>query len=323
MIFIKKNEVCTGPEKTCGKTRNLFRIFVFIFCLLLTLYGISGCSHKENAMPVLSHQSLGLSDVPNARQIGGYTAAGGRKIKDGIMLRSGALHNASPADISMLSDRYGVGTIIDFRTNQEVADYPDPEIKNINHIHIPVLDEKHRPDNHGEDEISRIYEKYEDTPGRLYVELIRTKPHPVNVYSNYFDSDVSMTAYRKFFDALLSHRNGAILWHCTKGKDRTGLATVMVLSLLGVSEDVILADFALTNEAYSHNIELMVAEASEYTSDPDELRRVAGLEGVWVENMQDVFDLAKKECGSLQKFIQQKVGISNNEVNQLREMYLE
>lgn len=269
----------------------------------------------------LLKQTIALGTVSNARQLGGYPAADGKRIRDGLLLRSGALFNASQSDIDRLEKVYKLSAVIDLRTAEEAAEKPDPTINGASHYHIPVVNEGQ--DAPGQPAIVDIYRLYDDNPGRAYVEMVRAGALSEEMYTSLLDSKTALHAWRQFFDVLLSHKKGAILWHCTGGKDRAGLASVMVLSVLGVDKETILADFALTNEALRLNIANITVQASQYTSDPIELERAAALAGVYVPHMLKVFDRTESECGSILAFIQQRIGLTDEEVAKLRKMYLE
>ncbi len=130
--------------------------------------------------------------------------------------------------------------------------------------------------------------------GRAYVEMARAGALTEDMYTCFFTSESSMAAYRRFFEVLLDS-TGPVLWHCTGGKDRAGLATVMLLSLLGVPEQTALEDFSLANEVNRTEILYKVSQAKRYTEDPEELGTVADLAGVSPACMARVFDLAWAE----------------------------
>lgn len=269
----------------------------------------------------MNDQTLGLSGVSNARQLGGYPAADGRRVRHGVLLRSGALFDALEEDLAKLTGQYGLCTVIDLRTASEAAGQPDPALEGVEYIRIPVMEEAQGAGSQAA--IVEIYRIYGDDPGRAYVEMIRSGALADDMYACFFDSEYSMKAYRQFFDVLLEHEAGAVLWHCTGGKDRAGLAAVLVLGLLGVDEETILADFALTNEMLQKNIDAVAARAAAYSDDAGEIAQVKALVGVSVSHMRRVLDRAREECGSLAAFIQQKLGLTDAEVRALRDKFLE
>ena len=70
-------------------------------------------------------QSIGLEEIVNARELGGYVGADGRKVKRGVLLRTGALSEISEADRRRLLEQYHLTDIIDFRTSFECEAAPD------------------------------------------------------------------------------------------------------------------------------------------------------------------------------------------------------
>lgn len=264
-------------------------------------------------------QTLGLDSVANARQLGGYVTEDGRRVKNGVLLRSGMLYGLQPQDQKRLLENYGLTRVIDLRTPREAEEKPDPALEGVTQILLPVMEQESA----SQAAIVDIYQVYGAEPGRAYVEMARAGALDENMYTCFFDIESSMAAYRRFFHCLLAHREGAVLWHCTGGKDRAGLAAVLVLGVLGVEKETILADFALTNQANRKAIAYLTQEALKHTADPEELEMVAALAGVHVPHMEKVFHRAQHESGSLLAFIQQKVGLTDEEVRTLRKKFLE
>lgn len=267
----------------------------------------------------MKQQLLKLKSIPNARQLGGYRAADGRRVRSGLLLRSGALSGASQSDLDRLRGEYALGTVVDLRTPRETAENPDPIIPGVAYHALPVMGE----DSGNQQAVVEIYRRFPDEPGKAWVEMVRSGALAQDMYTCFFDCAQSATAFRRFFEILLTQREGAVLWHCTGGKDRAGLAAVLVLSVLGVDEQTILADFALTNEVNRERIACAVSAAKAHTADEAELECVAALAGVSLPHMQKVFALARERSGSMPAFIRQKIGLTNQEVKCLRDMYLE
>ena len=80
----------------------------------------------DNNQVTMEGQTLGLAEIENARQLGGYYTEDGRRIKSNMLLRSAKLVKATDEDIKKLTQDYNLGTIVDFRTTDEIADAPDP-----------------------------------------------------------------------------------------------------------------------------------------------------------------------------------------------------
>ena len=183
--------------------------------------------------------SLGLTGVANARRVAGYPAAGGRKVRGERLLRTGALGGASAEDLQRLI-RYQVKYVVDFRTSFEKAGAPDPEIPGAVHLDIPILEES------GDSAAGAAAAGGMADPAKAILQYALSGKLE-NLYLDMAMSAFSQQGFKRFFDLLLDCREGAVLWHCTGGKDRTGLAGYLLLYTLGVPEADCMEDFLLSN----------------------------------------------------------------------------
>ena len=306
----------------------------------------------------LEAQTIGLEGVSNARQLGGYTTEDGRTIKDGVLLRTGALSGATEADIDKLVNEYNLGYVVDFRTSSEIASAPDPEIDGVENIWCSVMEEGSDDEasdesasendeatstdgesaDAGTDDSSADDSSTDDTGAALagaaaaaggedmlamlvgYAESADLSDMYVTMVGN----EHYQQGYRAFFDVLLNNEDGkAVLWHCTGGKDRAGFAAVLVLSALGVDRETALDDFALTNEFVADQIDQMTAAAEEAGYDEDQVEAVATLTGVDRDYMAKALDLIDEEYDGMDEYLRNQIGLTDEEIAQLQEMYLE
>ena len=87
-------------------------------------------------------QSIHLQSVGNARELGGYSTADGRKVKHGLLLRTAALNKISHEDITRLTEVYHLAVIADLRMTSEVADDPDKVIAGVKYVNLRVINEE-------------------------------------------------------------------------------------------------------------------------------------------------------------------------------------
>ncbi|MBQ8162675.1 MAG: tyrosine-protein phosphatase [Clostridia bacterium] len=180
-----------------------------------------------------------LSSLPNCRDLGGLRAADGRVIRGGFLIRSAALSSAGQEELAFLRDRLHLQTVLDLRTPEEASEAPDAQTDGISIVPLPLVTEA---------QIGMTREKNTDeraTSGSgaaslpslrvLYGLLIQNPECQVRLGE----------AARLVMEACL--QGHAVLWHCTEGKDRCGILTMVLLSSLGVSRDVILGDYLKTN----------------------------------------------------------------------------
>jgi protein tyrosine/serine phosphatase len=167
-----------------------------------------------------------LGGPVNFRDIGGYTIEGGGMVARGRVFRSDSLHHLTEEDGPRLHD-LGINSAIDFRANDELVEVGIGRLGelDIRHVHLPTTDKvlfrDRAPDWEPPSSAAELYLTMLDTGGAAYAEALRTLVTPGTLPAVYF---------------------------CMAGKDRTGLFSAVVLGLLGVGDDDIVADYALTHE---------------------------------------------------------------------------
>ncbi|GEO69648.1 tyrosine-protein phosphatase [Levilactobacillus acidifarinae] len=171
----------------------------------------------------------------NTRDLGGYVTADGKwKIADHRLLRSNNLSKLTVNDAKLLADTYDVKKVIDMRTNGQIKKSPDKPIPGADWQQISILgklaDVPHVP-NRPADDLSG--------DGAFYDHRLEF------AYS-------AVTGYRQFLSGLLTQK-GATLFHCSSGKDRTGIGAVLIMSALGMDRKTIYTDYLLS-ETYKHHV---------------------------------------------------------------------
>ena len=117
--------------------------------------------------------------------------------------------------------------------------------------------------------------------------------------------------YKKFFSLLLEEKQYPLLFHCTAGKDRTGFASLLVLSALGVDLKTALDEYLMTNYyTQGRNEEKIITAAAIYGINPENLRKVMGVK---MEFIQGALDSINKEYGSIDQYLCDALGICEEE----------
>lgn len=263
-------------------------------------------------------QSLHLSGVDNARTLAGYVNCEGKRIREKRLLRSGMLANASDADIRKLKDQ-NPGVIVDFRTDSEKASKPDPIIPGVRYEHIHVSDEK--LNRSISDAVTRIYEQ---DPIQALIEMLKSGAMNEDLYINLVECDAAKQGYARFFRILLeTDPQKSVLWHCTGGKDRAGTGAVLVMAALGMDEKTILHDFEMTNAFNRDRIEDLRKQIMKRTDDPEVIADAQVIAGVRVDYMKRMIDHLNEKYGSVVSFIRSQLGMSEADLKQLNDLYLE
>ena len=145
------------------------------------------------------------------------------------------------------------------------------------------------------------------------------------MYINFLSGDQGKENYKRMFEELLSMPEGkSLLFHCTQGKDRTGCAAMLILSALGVDEGTILQDFMLTNTFNEKLIESERKMLIEKGYEGKELQTLMiAMDEVDSEYIQLALGWIKENYGSVKGYITKELGISDEQIEALKTMYLE
>ena len=257
--------------------------------------------------------------VQNARELGGYRTAGGNTVKSGVLLRSAALKGISDEDIRCLRDTYRLQHIVDFRMPFEQIDAEDPEIAGAAYHHLDVIDAA-----------AMGFEGFSDVDlskfdiGEIASYAVSSGAIDENMYIGFLANERGREAFSAFFRILLSaDPDRAVLWHCTSGKDRTGLAAMLLLSALGVDEETIISDYLLTNVYFAPRIEATAQLLKERGCDDGFIKKsVLVFDGVDERFLRNAINYLKKEYGSVMGYIADGLEIGREEIAVLKEKYL-
>ena len=293
--------------------RNLFAV-ISIMVMLGSCKTEVVNEQKNNIQIELKSQLIGVTSAHNARQLGGYPI-GDKQIKNNVLLRSAKLLELTVEDSTLLCDKYKVQCIYDFRGKKESLSAPDVIPRDARYLSLAL---PFAGDNSGADV---KFESEEQMIGML----LQHAEHPsvqtmcASMYDLIFFEESSKEVYRQFFADLvkLNPQDGAVLWHCTQGKDRAGCASAMLLSTLGAERSLIMADFILSKDYYSPIVAHIKTETEAQKMVINTL----------ISANPDVFEATLNKVdakyGSLQNYLTECIGVTPEMMNILRERYLE
>lgn len=255
---------------------------------------------------------LKLEGLVNTRDLGGI-AAGGRSVKKGRLLRSGQLFDGTPGDISTLVREHGMARVVDFRTDMERDEKPDPD-GSYKYYSLPIFTE------------ATFGITHEESGSSMFASLVRASrgmtpaEYMVEMYRSMAVSEFSQAQYGRFFDILSSASSGATLWHCSAGKDRAGIAAALVLAALGADAADIYGDYIITAE-YTRDVIEAVKTARLFP--PEAVPFIDAFFGVDESYIDGYFSEAKKLCGSVDAYLAERLGVDDNKRACLAQLYLE
>ena len=253
--------------------------------------------------------NLELNSVENIRDLGGYKGADGRKVKSGQLIRSAALDRLSEADAVFLLNNCNLRAVIDLRTDTEVSEKPDVCMDGVEHIHIPIFSEETIGISRGKKTEKSLLEN--------------DLPDMCAVYRQMVIQDSARERFAWVLRRIMAQPEGAVLWHCTAGKDRCGMTSVLLEYILGMDMDDSYADYMLTNEAAEPFANRIYAHVLSQSGNE---RRAEGVRRAFIADMDYLhaaFDEMEKRFGGIDGFIENGLGIDRDSIEVFRNRILE
>ena len=272
-------------------------------------------------MLFIKYKRLLVKGLKNTRDVGQVYTTDGRKVKSNVLFRSGRIDKLSNKKIKEFLDEYNIKTIIDLRTLIEVQEskhFQYPEY--VNYYHIPVLNKQFFGITHENNSMARVMlnQRHKIT------EYGSGEEYMISMYKNIVFDKSSQQHFKTLFEILCKDVDGATMYHCTGGKDRTGITTLYLYTLLGVSEEEILEEFASSdyfNSRYNRTRERLI-KIFMPTSKRTKALLVALLHAKR-EYLEAVIKMIKDQYGSVLNFLFKEVGITREMQEKLKLNYLE
>jgi protein-tyrosine phosphatase len=221
--------------------------FMYIMAILYAASIFSGCyTEIEADPPSVRSGLLPIAGAYNVRDLGIHTGAGGKKIKSGKLIRSGDLNLLTERDKTYLFGTLGIKTVVDFRGKLAGIDGDKAVISERNNSPDRLWNDVVSVWQNTAIEESLLIGSYEDIIQQTKTPQ-EAKEQMENGYKKLLTGTVNAKGqYREFFSTLLAANGNPVLFHCSAGKDRTGVAAMLLLSALGVDDQTIINDYLLS-----------------------------------------------------------------------------
>ncbi len=291
---------------------------------------------RERLLEHRERTALPLS-LNNARQLGGIALPGGRRVRDGLLLRTTRLFDASEEDLRLLRERYHLSLILDMRGESEISRAPDPEIPGAKWVHTDIIDFDFLRRNllaRAQGHAASLLDK-PDAPGgeRMLDWMIETAREGARLgrsdlglgsaYAAYLESALGREKLGLFFHELAANERGAALWHCHTGKDRTGIAAGLILEVLGADWDTIAADYETSNLYYEEDVAALARRLREKGVEEAIFPPVCGFVGVHLPMLENAWKYMARDWGGPIGYLTRACGVTEGELAALRERYIE
>lgn len=256
---------------------------------------------SENEAVYISERLLPLTGVVNFRDLGGYMTSDHRQVKYQNFYRSAPLANLTKAQHEYV-ENLKLKHIIDFRSAMEINGMEDEEFVNCTYHHL-----------------SGIKDIEQNFNGNFDFESLM-KSGDVNVLGNYLSETyktlpIENNAYVEMFK-LIETKQTPLVFHCTAGKDRTGVAGALILLALGVDESTVMEDYLLSNVYRKEENERIFASINEYREVMEKMMLV------YDSYLLNSLNAIKEKYGNYETYFEKEFGLTKEKLNELRDYYL-
>lgn len=231
----------------------------------------------------------------NFRDLGGLKNADGKKIKKGKLIRGGEMHRLTDEDLTLLSS-IPIHSIVDFREGSEIEHAPDKHPISLKSNYLLSI----IPGNVAALREDEITDYTEETGDSFMCEM----------YKLLVTEQECQERYQHFFSLLQDENNAPVLFHCTAGKDRSGMAAALILSALKVDFELIMEDYLLSNRC-------LEKKYGEIKSRNPFLKSMLGVKP---DLLAIAFDTINTQWGSAENYLKQVLKV---DINRMQKLYLE
>ncbi|MBR3228393.1 MAG: tyrosine-protein phosphatase [Erysipelotrichaceae bacterium] len=221
-----------------------------------------------------------------------------RKIREGMFIRSSDLYALDIEDTETVLD-LGIKKVIDLRTVFEAKEKPDAVYEGVTYLSCPLFEERTLG-------ITRESQNNE-------ISALMKMPYLGDVYRRMLSDEYSIGMISKVLHEIMNAKEYPVLFHCTAGKDRTGVIAFFILYLLDVDYEVIIDDYLATNAFYVDKADRTYRKILEASDDPELAMKIKGFWMVRREYLEDGLSGIIEKYGSIDDYIEKALLIDKDE----------
>lgn len=248
----------------------------------------------ESGNAIVADKHLPMTGGYNFRDMGGYKTTDNKYVKWGKVFRSDDLHNLTDTDLNYLAS-IPLISIVDFRSGEEIANGADKNPSSVKENYAYSISPGNLMDAVTKDLNSLTPERADQLMMDMNVLLVT--------------DSACIDQYRKYFNLLQNETDVPLMFHCSAGKDRTGMGAALFLYSLGVDEKTIMNDYLASN----------IYLANKYAKYKAENPALASLFEVKPEFLQAGIDRIKKDHGSVENYL---TNVLDVDIAKMKSIYL-
>ncbi|MET7684745.1 tyrosine-protein phosphatase [Streptomyces sp. NPDC005423] len=241
-----------------------------------------------------------LAGVRNFRDVGGLPTADGRRVRYGVLFRSGHLAHATEEDAAFLAS-LGLHTVFDFRNAADLKlEGPDVELPGVRNVNLPLSDPA---------DGAEFWKMVRDGEIDQLRGLLGDGKGADRMIASYRAIVTRRTAEHSRVLSALAEESVPALMHCAAGKDRAGLSIAVTLLALGVERDAILADYLESNAVHRrYKVRRSSTSAAGYS--PEVMELLSPLFDARAEYLTAALEAAEQTWGSVDGYLEQGLGVT-------------
>lgn len=280
-----------------------------LYCLLFAVLTLFACSHQNE------------QGIVNMRDLSAYAVSDTTAIRHGRLLRAAHLADVTDGDLQQLA-ALPLTKVIDFRLEPEKQGRVDRLPEGAEYIALPI-DASGNATAQATDSKQPSRKKF-DIRKIIVMVAFNEQAQQVakTMYHTLFFSPDCQAQYAQFFREVLATDSGALLFHCSQGKDRTGVAAALLLAALGADRETIVADFDATNAVYAADVRKYSRRVRLFGGGDEELAVVKAFIGVNTDSFVQELDRIDSQYGSLGNYLKGPIGLTDEDMNTLRNRYI-
>ncbi|MBQ6334636.1 MAG: tyrosine-protein phosphatase [Erysipelotrichaceae bacterium] len=249
-----------------------------------------------------------FKDALNFRDLGGLKTEDGKAVKPGVFYRGAGLCFFDEKELDCFK-QLKIKTIMDLRSASEIEELPDPDIKGAKLIRHSGLIVK------GAGDIDWSPKGMARIGGEAFEQLKKIEGYYRLIA---FDN----TAFKIMMEQIVED-NVPLYFHCATGKDRTGVAAMIILMALGVKKEEIRKDYLLSNTYRQKILEKTLAKVADIAKEHPEINELLTLQdGVREKTFDIVISSIKEKYGNDREYLYKEFALDEETLNGLREKYL-
>ena len=240
------------------------------------------------------------------------------KIKENSFIRSSRLDKTDDKTREKLFTDYNIKSVIDLRNKIEVEEGKEYKLPNdASYYYIPVLVKSYFGISH-EKKMSKVMAK----ESKKIKNRNDAKEYMVNMYKSIIFEKYSQEQFKKIFDLFLNGQDGSFLFHCAGGKDRTGILSLFILTILGVSKEDILNDYSMSDICNKNHNNFLTFLMHAFLYHIKLKWLLIEMLHAKKEYMIETINAIEEKYGSINKYLELEIGLTQDKQDKFRELYL-